>query len=303
MVMNIKGVYTALITPFKEDFSVDYDKYLELIERQFQAGIHGVVLYGTTGERPTLEYDEILKITELVVKNFKGKIQIIANVGTNNTKESIKNAIDAEKLGVDALLVVNPYYNKPTQKGMQMHFKMISESIRIPVILYNIKGRTGVNFEVDSVLSLVQEQKNIIAIKESSGDLNQITDIINKTRNLNFSVLSGDDSINFDIIKRGGTGAVSVISNIIPEWMVYFYELMEKKEYEKAKKLHEILKPFSEASCSIGNNPIASKTLMAEQGLINEIMRMPLCNLDQEEKDKLMEIFSTCNKKLKEFKN
>ena len=214
MPKNYTGLYTALITPFNEDKSVDYMALEKLIHEQIEAEVDGLVILGTTGESPVISEIEAEKIISLAVKISKRKIKIIVGAGSNNTELAIEKSKQAQNLGADAILSVNPYYNKPPQEGLYEHFKQIADSIDIPMILYNIKGRTAVNLEIETLLRL-SLHKNIMGVKEASGDLSQIMDVINQVDD-DFFVLSGDDALTYPIMSLGGHGVISVTSNIFP---------------------------------------------------------------------------------------
>ncbi len=273
--MKFEGVFTALITPFKTDGSLDEQTYRNLVTRQLNAGVTGIVPCGTTGESPTLTLDEHEHVIDVAIELAKGKSTVIAGAGSNSTKEAIRLSIHAEKAGADAILSVNPYYNKPTQLGLFRHFKSIADAVDIPVVLYNIAGRTGVNLETNTLLKLEKECKNIIAVKEASGNLKQIDDVIKSTAS-NFSVLSGDDNIAVDLIKKGGQGVISVTSNIMPKEMTQMINLALKNDFNGAKELEDLLQPVFNVMF-LETNPIPVKTAMAAMGLCEEIFRLPLC--------------------------
>ena len=214
---SFTGLFTALITPFNNDKSVDYISLEKLMTEQVESNVDGIVILGTTGESPVIDDNESSKIIELAVKIAKDKIKIIVGTGSNNTSQAIKKSIKAHELGADAILSVNPYYNKPPQEGMYQHFSQIADSVNMPLILYNIKGRTAVNIETDQLVRLANHT-NIIGVKEASGDLTQIMNVMNNTPK-DFFVLSGDDSLTLPLMSLGGHGVVSVISNIFPREM------------------------------------------------------------------------------------
>ena len=213
------GVYTAIVTPFNEDGSVDWKGFEELIERQITGGVAGIVPCGTTGESPTLSHKEHGEVIEKTVQVVGGRCQVVAGTGSNSTQEAIALTAHAQEVGADGSLQVNPYYNKPTQEGLFQHFTKIAEAVDIPIMLYNIKGRTGVNVETDTLLRILDLAPNIVSVKEASGDIQQIKDVVSKTDD-SFSVLSGDDNITYNLIEAGGDGVVSVASNVYPEEIV-----------------------------------------------------------------------------------
>jgi len=278
---KLKGVWTALITPFQTDGSIDWNAFDLLIEKQIEAGVTGLVICGTTGESPTISDDEC----NLLIKKAKEKIGnrcfIMAGTGTNNTLKSIEKSKNAKEAGADMLILVNPYYNKPTQKGLYLHFKAIAESIDLPIILYNIKGRTGINLETSTLCKLVNEVKNIVGVKEASGDFDQIKSVCDQKLD-NFIVLSGDDTITFKIIKDYGVGGViSVASNIIPFEMVKMVNLALNNEMEKAEEINLKLENLFKI-LFIETNPIPVKYASYEMGLCKNIYRLPMCEIDEE---------------------
>jgi 4-hydroxy-tetrahydrodipicolinate synthase len=290
MPSNYSGLYTALVTPFNEDKSVDYRSLEKLIDEQIQAKVDGLVILGTTGESPVINDIEAEKIISLAVKISKNTIKIIVGAGSNNTELAIKKSKQAQNLGADAILSVNPYYNKPPQEGLYKHFEQIADSIDIPMILYNIKGRTAVNLEIETLLRL-SRHKNIIGVKEASGDLSQIMDVISQVDN-DFFVLSGDDALTYPIMSLGGHGIVSVMSNIFPREMKNIVWQCFTNNFEAAKQSHYKLYNFMKALLSISSNPIPVKTILAHIGQIKEEFRLPLCQLGGDDKQKLIKIYN-----------
>lgn len=278
---HFRGVYTALITPFTKEGGVDERAYRKIIDFQIENGVDGLVPCGTTGESPTLSHDEHDRVIELAVEDAKGRVPVIAGTGSNSTREAVRLSQHAEKAGVDALLLVNPYYNKPTQKGLYLHFKEIAESVNIPCIVYNIKGRTGVNVETETLVQLMNDVDNIAGVKEASGNLDQIKDVI-QNRNKDFSVLSGDDNMTFPLVEAGGDGVISVGSNLIPKQMSDFVHFAVDGEIEKARAENDRLMPFFK-SLFLETNPIPIKTAMSMRGWCEEIFRLPMCNFSHEE--------------------
>lgn len=283
-----KGVSTAIITPFNEDEGIDEEALKKLIDFNIDNGVAGIVPCGTTGESPTLDHDEHDKVIESTVKHVDGRVPVIAGTGSNCTKEAIRLTKHAETAGVDGVLLVNPYYNKPTQEGLYRHFKAIADSVKIPCIVYNIKGRTGVNVETSTLMRLANDCKNIIAVKEASGDLNQMKDVIAQ-RPEGFSVLSGDDNITLDLIKAGGDGVISVASNVVPDKMVAMVKSALDKNFEEAEKINNELVPLFEAEF-IETNPIPIKYMLSLKGMCKEVYRLPICELSQENKEKVKKV-------------
>jgi 4-hydroxy-tetrahydrodipicolinate synthase len=266
------GVGTALVTPFRKDGSVDEAAVKRLVRRQIDAGIHFLSPCGTTGEAPTLSHREKLRVVELVVEEAGGQVPVLAGAGGYDTREVIELARDMEKVGADGLLSVTPYYNKPTPEGLYQHFKAIAGSTRLPVVLYNVPGRTGINMDVATTVRLSQVP-NIVAIK-SPGDLVQMSEIISQTRE-DFLVLSGDDPVTVATMAVGGRGVVSVASNEAPAEMVQIVELCERGDYAAARKLHHWLLPLIQVNFA-ESNPIPCKAAMAAMGLLDEHFRLPL---------------------------
>ena len=281
MESRFRGVHTALITPFTDIGTVDYIALERLIDFQIESGIDGLVPCGTTGESPTLSHEEHDRVIKQTIKLARGRVPVIAGTGSNATTEAIRLSQHAEDAGADAVLLVNPYYNKPTQKGLYLHFRAIADSVNIPCILYNIKGRTGVNLETQTLERLMSDCGNIIAVKEASGDLGQMRDVIGRRRE-GFSVLSGDDNLALDLIGMGGDGVISVASNLFPHEMAEMVHAALDGRMEEAERLNSWFSAFFKA-CFIETNPIPIKTAMASQGWCREIFRLPLCQLESEE--------------------
>ena len=284
-----KGLYTALITPFSKNGEIDYSALYKLIDQQLSAKIDGIVILGTTGESPTISGDEKKDLIQKSIAYIDGRSQVVIGTGTNCTKTTIENSIFAEKSGADGLLVVNPYYNKPTQKGLYEHFKAVAESVNIPVILYNIKGRTGVNIETPTLLKLA-EINNIVSVKEASGDMEQIKTVI-KSVPKHFTVLSGDDDITMELIRSGGHGVVSVTSNIVPCEMKDFVQNCIDANFESAITMYNKLSPLFSAAF-IETNPQPIKTLLAYKGLCEEIFRLPLTTMEPGNKERLLSVWN-----------
>ena len=266
------GVGTALVTPFRRDGSLDEPAVKRLTRRQIDAGVHFLSPCGTTGEAPTLNHREKLRVVELVLEEANGRVPVLAGAGGYDTREVIELARDMERVGVQGILSVTPYYNKPTPEGLFQHFKAIAESIHVPVVLYNVPGRTGINMDVKTTARL-SEIQNIVAIK-APGDLVQMSEIISATRD-DFIVLSGDDPVTVATMAVGGAGVVSVASNEAPSEMVQIVELCERGDYAAARKLHHWLLPLIQVNFA-ESNPIPCKAAMAAMGLLDEHFRLPL---------------------------
>ena len=273
-----RGVYTALITPFTDLGVVDYKALERIIEHQIDSGIDGLVPCGTTGESPTLSHDEHDRVIAQTIRFAAGRIPVIAGTGSNSTTEAIRLSQHAEDAGANALLLVSPYYNKPTQKGLYLHFRAIAESVKIPCILYNIKGRTGVNLETETLIRLAEDCPNIVAVKEASGSLRQMEDVI-KASDDDFMVLSGDDNLALDLIKLGGDGVISVASNLFPREMARMIHSALAGNWDEAEQLGSWFAPFF-SLCFVETNPIPIKTAMAQCGWCRESFRLPMCPLE-----------------------
>jgi 4-hydroxy-tetrahydrodipicolinate synthase len=284
------GLGTALITPFRRDGSVDEAAVKRLVRRQIDAGVHFVSPCGTTGEAPTLSHAEKLRVIELVVEEANGQVPVLAGAGGYDTREVIGLAHELERVGVDGILSVTPYYNKPTQEGLYQHYKAIAESTPLAIMLYNVPGRTGVNINVDTVVRL-SELSNIVAVKEASGNVVQMSEIVAAVPE-EFLLLSGDDPLAVAVMAIGGRGLVSVTSNAAPAEMTQIIELAEKGDFAGARRLQTWLLPFIQANF-IESNPIPIKAAMAAMGLIEEVYRLPLVPPGAAARDKLMKVLQS----------
>ncbi|WP_024786685.1 MULTISPECIES: 4-hydroxy-tetrahydrodipicolinate synthase [unclassified Lebetimonas] len=282
----MQGAMTALITPLKNG-KVDEETYAKLIERQIVNGIDCVVPVGTTGESATLTHDEHKRCIEIAVEVCKGRAKVIAGAGSNSTHEAIDLAKFAESKGADAILSVAPYYNKPTQKGLYEHYKELANSISIPVILYNVPGRTCSNIEVDTAVKLFNDVENIVAIKEATGKIENVVALKTKS---GISVISGEDAINYPIMATGGSGCISVTSNLLPDKISKLIHLALKDEYEKSREINEELYELNKV-LFIESNPIPIKFAMYEAGLIPSLeYRLPLTSPSKESQAKIKEV-------------
>ena len=267
------GVGTALVTPFRMDGSLDEEAVRRLARRQIDAGIHFLCPCGTTGEAPTLTHQEKLRVVELVVEEAAGRVPVLAGAGGYDTKEVIELARDFERIGVDGLLSVSPYYNKPSQEGLYRHFRAIADSTRLPIVLYNVPGRTGVNIEVQTVVRLAAVP-NIVAVKEASANVVQMCDIVANTPD-DFMLLSGDDPLIVAVMGIGGRGIICVTSNQAPTECAQIVELCERGDFAAARKLYNWLLPLIQVNF-VESNPIPCKAGMAAMGLLEESYRLPL---------------------------
>ncbi|MBM9500239.1 4-hydroxy-tetrahydrodipicolinate synthase [Leptospira sp. 201903071] len=274
-----QGVYTAIITPFKNG-KIDYDSYFKLLEKQIKAGVNGVVPCGTTGESPTLSHIEHAELIRETVKAVKNRIQVVAGTGSNSTQEAIELTEAACKDGVDGILSVNPYYNKPTQEGLFQHFKAIAEHSSVPVMLYNIPGRTSVNLLPETVLRL-SEVKHIRSMKEATGDLGQMSKLISLVGQ-KMTVLSGDDNLTLPLLAIGGVGVVSVVSNLFPNALVRLVQNFHEGKIAEARKIHyDFIEVF--ALAFMETNPIPIKAAMNWFGHCSSEIRLPMTVLTQNE--------------------
>ena len=289
MSLDIRGCGTALVTPFRKDGSVDEPALRRLVRFQLREGIDFLVPCGTTGETPTLEHGEYLGVIRVVVEEAGGKIPIIAGVGGNNTRKVCDLARQVRPLGVAALLSVAPYYNKPTQEGLFQHFKAIAEATGLPVILYNVPGRTGSNIEPATVGRL-SKVSNIIGIKEASGSIVQQMEVLNAVPP-GFRVLSGDDTFTFPLMALGGGGVICTTSNQIPAPMCRLTHLMLEGKIDEARKLHFHLLPLMQANF-LETNPIPVKAGLAMMGMIEEVYRLPLVPMQPENRAKLEKVLA-----------
>jgi len=281
--MEIKGAITAIVTPFKGGL-FDEKAYEGLIDWQIREGIHGLVPCGTTGEASTLDYEEHYRVIEVAIKAVNKRVPVIAGTGSNSTDETIEITKKAKELGADAALIVTPYYNKPTQEGLYRHYKTVAEAVDIPIVLYNVPGRTSVNM-LPSTVARLAEVKNIVAIKEASGDMKQVSEIIRLCGD-RLSVISGDDFTTLTLLALGGKGVISVSSNVAPGLVAEMLNAWERDDIKKAREIHYRLEPLN-AAMFIETNPIPAKTALAMMGKISEEIRMPLCEISKANRDKL----------------
>ena len=282
--INLTGCGTALITPFKNG-EVDYEAFAALVDRQVEAGIDFLVPLGTTGETPCLEDDERIKVLQIAKEHSQGR-PVVVGGGTNSLQHTIRGMQMLEPYGVDAFLIVVPYYNKPTQEGQYQYFKAVAEATEKPIVLYNVPGRTGANMTAETCLRLAQIP-NIVAVKEASGNREQIEAILAGAPE-GFQVLSGNDDDTLWMMKQGGAGIISVASNVAPGLLAEFTGAIRKGEMEKADALNEKLTPLFN-NCFVESNPIPAKAAMAAMGLIENELRLPLVPCQQSTYDLMVE--------------
>ncbi len=270
-----QGTYTALITPFCADESIDEDIFARLIEDQIVAGVEGVVIAGTTGESPTLTHQENIDIIRLAVKIVDGRTKVIAGTGSNSTREAICMTEKAAEAGADAALLVVPYYNKPSQEGLFLHYQAIANAApNLPLILYDVPGRTGIRFAPETIIRLARIP-NIVALKDATGTLDTLKAVIDKVPT-DFSILSGDDDLTLELIRAGGKGVISVASNIAPQRMKALVDAALAEDYPTAEKIDSELKELFDL-CFVEANPIPIKAMMTLQNKCEPIYRLPLC--------------------------
>ena len=284
-----EGAYTAIVTPFNKKGDVDYDKLKALIQIQIEAGIDGIVPVGTTGESPTLDGGEHEKVIETTIASCKGRVKVIAGTGSNSTKEALSLTRFAADIGADGTLQVTPYYNKPNQTGLVRHFSAIAD-IGLPVVLYNIPGRSGIEIAVDSVAQLSKHPK-IVALKEAGGEVNRVSRILSKC---DICIVSGDDSITLPMMAVGAKGVISVAGNVAPKPIVDMVHYALKGQWKEALNIHRALFGLF-TNLFIDTNPIPVKAALAMMGQIEEIYRLPLCPMNQSLKNKLAECLKAVN--------
>ncbi len=275
MVHNIfKGLGTALITPFNADGSIDYDSLKRLVEYQLQNGADFLCVLGTTAETPTLTKEERLTIKNLVVDLVGGRIPILLGCGGNSTAAVVEELQTGDFRGVDGILSVCPYYNKPSQEGLYQHFKTVAAATKLPVVLYNVPGRTGVNMSAETTVRLARDCENVVAIKEACGSLEQVDEII-KNKPDDFDVLSGDDALAFPMVSCGAVGVISVIGNALPREFSKMIRLEFRGEYDGARKIHHRFTNLFKL-LFVDGNPAGVKAMLHEMGMINNVLRLPL---------------------------
>ncbi|MDU1891362.1 MAG: 4-hydroxy-tetrahydrodipicolinate synthase [Dysgonomonas sp.] len=272
--INLRGMGVALITPFKEDESVDYDALLRLVDYQLQNGTDYLVVLGTTAETPTLTEDEKKRVVELIVNRVNGQIPIILGLGGNNTRSIVNQLKENDFSGIDGILSVVPYYNKPSQEGIYQHYKAIAEASPLPIVSYNVPGRTGVNMTADTTLRIANDFPNIVAVKEASGNMTQMDDII-KRKPEHFDVISGDDGVTFPLISLGAIGVISVIGNAFPREFSRMTRLALEGDYSSALSIHHSFNELFNL-LFVDGNPAGVKCMLNMMGYIENKLRLPL---------------------------
>ena len=279
--MELKGVYTALVTPFSKG-EVDYAKLKDIVAAQVDAGIDGLVPVGTTGESPTLSIEEHLKVIEVTISSAKGRCKIMAGTGANSTAEAIELTREAKRAGADCSLQVAPYYNKPTQEGLYRHFSTIADECQIPIVIYNVPGRSGISVAPDTIARLAKNA-NVIGVKEAGGSAERVSEILELCQ---IDILCGDDSLTIPMMALGAKGVISVASNIVPAVLKRMVDAMSAGNYKEALAIHNThFRLFKDLF--IESNPIPIKAAMAIKGLLDEEYRLPLCPLSEKNRQTL----------------
>src|SRR6202030_1187836 len=286
--MQFRGCGTALVTPFRQDGSLDEPALRNLVAWQVESGIDFLVPCGTTGETPTLSHDEWLRVIDITIEVAAGRVPIVAGATSNSTQDAVEKAKEvASRPGVDAILTASPYYNKPTQEGQYRHFRAIAEAVDKPIILYNVPGRTGANIE-PATLARLAEVPNIAGVKEASGNITQMAEVCNVVPE-HFAVLSGDDAVTLPLIALGGVGIISVASNEIPREMSDMTRAALNNDWETARRIHRKYLPLMLANF-IESNPLPVKAVLAMMGKIEEVYRLPLLPMRRDTRSKLQKI-------------
>ncbi len=282
---KFQGTATAIITPFKKDGSVDETALKRFIEFQIKGGVEALVSMGTTGENTTLTHEEQERLIALTIEQANGRVKIFAGAGSNNTAEAIEKTKFAKHIGADAALIVGPYYNRPTQAGYIAHFSAIADAVDIPLIVYNVPGRTGGNITAETMLKMAEEIPNVVMDKEACGNLGQIMEIA-RNKPKDFSLLSGDDAFTLALMVCGGDGCISVVANEMPKDFSQFVRLCLANKWDAARKLHNKLLPLMNVNF-IESSPIPVKTALAEMGMIEEVFRLPMVPISKSGRNKL----------------
>ena len=285
---NLGEIVTAMVTPFNADLSIDYPSLEKLVNHLIETGSDAILVAGTTGETPTLSHEEEHEMFYFVKKIVNGRVKVIMGAGSNSTETAVNSSKKAKDLGADAILSVVPYYNKPSQKGMYEHFSEVAKSVDLPIILYNIPGRTGVNMQPATIARLAKENKNIVAVKQSNSDLDLISDIKLLCPD-DFAIYSGDDSLTIPMMSLGAHGVISVASHIVGSDMKFMINAFNSGKNEDALNMHLKLYPLFR-KLFMAPNPVPVKAALSYAGIIKEYVRKPLVELDEEEKQQLYSV-------------
>lgn len=293
-----KGLYTALITPFKYG-EFDEEAFTKLVEWQIESGVHGLVCCGSTGEAQTLTREEQYKVIKTCVETTKGRIPVIAGTGSNSTKESIEKSLEAKELGVDGIMIVAPYYNKPVQEGIYQHYKAINDQVEIPMIIYNNPGRSAIDINDETIIRL-SKLENIIMLKDSTGNLSRLSNILEEA-DPNFSMICGDDPVALASNAQGCVGCFSVTANVVPSLSAKIQNYWFKGEWEEAFKIYRMLQPLYKAIFCTETNPVPVKYAASLAGICSPDVRLPLVPLSDRSKKIVKDAMTNLEQKIKEY--
>ena len=291
--MKYRGLYTAIVTPFKDN-KIDTEALKALVEAQIAGGVDGIVPVGTTGESPTLSHAEHMEVIRLAIEYAAGRCQVIAGTGSNSTDEAIAMTQEAEAMGADGTLQVCPYYNKPSQEGVYRHFKAVADNTKLPILLYSIPGRSGIEISVDTVARLAEDCPNIVAIKEAGGSVERVNQLV-QALPADFAVLSGDDGLTVPFISCGAVGVVSVTSNVAPAQMKELVNAALSGDGHKALELQKKYYPLMKGLMSLDGNPVPIKAAMAMRGVMTWEIRLPLVPLAESKHEQLANLLKNFN--------
>ena len=291
--MKYRGLYTAIVTPFKDN-KIDTEALKALVEAQIAGGVDGIVPVGTTGESPTLSHAEHMEVIRLAIEYAAGRCQVIAGTGSNSTDEAIAMTQEAEAMGADGTLQVCPYYNKPSQEGVYRHFKAVADNTKLPILLYSIPGRSGIEISVDTVARLAKDCPNIVAIKEAGGSVERVNQLV-QALPTDFAVLSGDDGLTVPFISCGAVGVVSVTSNVAPAQMKELVDAALSGDGHKALELQKKYYPLMKGLMSLDGNPVPIKAAMAMRGVMTWEIRLPLVPLAESKHEQLANLLKNFN--------
>jgi 4-hydroxy-tetrahydrodipicolinate synthase len=289
--MELKGAITALVTPFRND-ALDEERFRQHIEWQIEQGVDGLLPCGTTGESATLSHQEHKDVIRICIEQTKGRVPVLAGAGSNSTREAVELTAYAKEAGADAALLITPYYNKPTQAGLLAHYKAIAREVSLPQVVYNVPGRTGVNLLPDTLARMQAEIPEVVGVKEASGNINQISQIV-EACGREFNVLAGEDFITLPLLGLGGNGVISVVSNVAPQLMSGLCEAFHSRQIDRAIDIHYQLAPLYRAMF-FETNPIPVKTALAHMGRMDLELRLPLVPMQQDNDAKLQETLREC---------
>lgn len=273
-----RGMYTALVTPFRNE-AVDWSAVGALVERQIVAGVDGVVPCGSTGESATLTHDEQRRMVEAVVQHVDGRCRVLAGTGSSSTADAIEMTRHADDVGADGALIVTPYYNRPSQEGLYRHYAAIAEAVDLPIVLYNVPSRCGVDLANETIVRLGKAFGHIVAVKDASGGVDRVSELVHRS---DLAVLSGDDCLTLPMMTLGAVGVISVIANLVPAWMKELVDAAAEGDFRKADGFHRKACLLADAIGELGPNPVPIKTAMAVRGLLSATFRLPLCPMNEE---------------------